>query len=178
MAKSKVPCTYLKIFSDAQEEDENLKVLPTQHAVWSYVHPLQQNTLQYTLSRIIAEEDGFGDDEASDGDDFDDDEFWDCEPEIKHPSLRVSSHTESADRFAILACLDVNSRRNFKDEVAYEDYASNFTDSDSTVYTAAEDVEPPSCQDPGTETTHDISSDDDSLFAQYGAILPDRKSVV
>jgi len=216
MIHAKLPCAYANFFSDAQLEDENPNLHPIRRAVLSYVCLPRQSTPSFISSRITAEEDAFGDDEASDGEDSDDYEFWDCERRTKHPSLRRGSQAKSVDRFAILACIDVNQHRirssTLKDETTSDenrDDTSDYSESNLSAYTALEEESASSLvtsQDAGTEATsvHDlsldikcvaadslggelksitlsgnedagISSDDDNLFAQYGALLPSDK---
>ncbi|KAF8809626.1 hypothetical protein BYT27DRAFT_6512653 [Phlegmacium glaucopus] len=216
MIHAKFPCTYTGFFSDAQLEDENPNLHPTRRASLFFIRLPHQNTLLFPFlsSRITAEEDAFGDDEASSDEGSDDDEFWDSGCRTKHPSLRCGSQAKSVDRFAILACFDVDPRRIRSSILEHEtksdedwDDTSDYIENNLSTYTASEAVEPASplvsSQNLGTEATSapldikcvgtdpltaelesltlsdnedaGISFDDDSLFAQYGALLPSDK---
>ena len=216
MIHAKLPCTYTNFFSDAQLEDENPNLHPSRRAILSCVRLPQQNTLPFTPGHLTVEEDVFGDDEASDSEDPDD-EYQDCEHRIKHPNLQAIHHGSQIDHLAILVRLDANSRKiqssTLKDKTTSktdQGETSDYSESDFTAYTASDGVQSPSSlatpQDLGTEATsvHDlslgvkgvaihplitelesitlsenkdagISFDDDSLFAQYSALLPSDK---
>lgn len=196
------PCTYLNFFSDAQLEDENPNLHPTRRALLSYVSPHQRITLPTT--HIIVEEDTFGDDEASDGYDSDGDKFWDCENKTNlsvdrlailtcldtNPSPRrifkvltisddglddCSSDCDESDFSAYTAFegvespssqnlpvgTDANSSRDLSVDIKCDSTHALMGGLESITFSEDEDA--------------GISSDDDSLFAQYGALLPTDK---
>ena len=131
MIHSRLPCTYTNFFSDAQLEDENPNLHPSRRAILSCVHLPQQNTLPFTPSRLTVGEDVFGDDEASDSEDPND-EYQDCEHRKKHPNLQAIHHGYQIDHLAILARLDANSRKIhssiFKDKTTSKDPDDEFWD--------------------------------------------------
>ena len=201
MVHLKFPCILSNVFSDAQLKDENPNPHPTGCALL-LAH--QRNTLSPSRT-IVEEDTFGDDEASSDSgeDSDDDDEFWDCDQKTKHPSLFIERLAIVAPQDTNLRRTfeeettsdDGQDYSSAYDESDFSAYTASegvelpsFQNLGAETTSQVHDLSP----DTNCAGTHvltgglksivlsededaGIASDDDSLFAQYGALLPSDK---